>query len=306
MKILLFGANGQVGWELQRSLSPLGEVIALGHRDADLAQPVRGHIERHRPDVIVNAAAYTAVDQAETETELAMRVNAGAVAEMAQAAAASGALLVHYSTDYVFDGEKDGVYVESDPTNALSSYGRSKLAGEHAICAEAGCRHLVFRTSWVYAVRGKNFARTILQRARTMDRLQVVADTTGAPTSAELIADVTALALQQCRQEGLVQARPRADADAGLGIFHLVPSGATTWHEYACHLVAQARAAGIALRVEPQAIAPVPASAFPAPARRPRNSRMSNQRLAERFGLTLPDWRLHVNRFVDALAREKS
>jgi dTDP-4-dehydrorhamnose reductase len=298
MKILLFGADGQVGWELQRSLSPLGTVDALGHREADLVQSVQERIERARPQVIVNAAAYTAVDRAESEPELALRVNAGAVGEMAAAAARLGALLVHYSTDYVFDGGKSGPYREDDPTGPLNVYGRTKLAGEEAIRAVPGCEHLILRTSWVYALRGRNFARTILQRARTLDRLQVVADTQGVPTSAELIADVTALALLRLRD----RAPGRA---ARLGTFHLVPAGATTWHGYALYLVEQARQAGMPLRVAPDQIIAVPASTFAAPARRPLNSRLDNGRLCERFGLVAPDWRLHVRRVVDALAREK-
>jgi len=310
MNILLFGADGQVGWELRRALSPLGPVTALGRREADLEQPVAPLIERQRPDLIVNAAAYTAVDRAEAEPERALRINAGAVGEMADCAAALGALLVHYSTDYVFDGRKpnDGsaaaAYSETDPTGPLSAYGRSKLAGEEAIRA-AGCDHLILRTSWVYAARGGNFARTILQRARTMDRLQVVADTYGVPTHAELLADVTALVLQQVQRARGADAPPQGRRDpADLGTYHLVPGGSTTWHGYASHLIELARAAGIALRVAPDAIAPVPASTFPAAAQRPLNSRLDNRRLERRFGLALPDWRWHLARFVDAVARE--
>jgi dTDP-4-dehydrorhamnose reductase len=293
MKILLFGADGQVGWELRRALSPLGPVVALTRREADLAQPVQPLIERHGPDVIVNAAAYTAVDRAESEPELALRINGGAVGEMARSAAALGALLVHYSTD----GSTAGAYNETDPTGPLSSYGRSKLAGEEAIHAVSGCEHLILRTSWVYAARGGNFARTILQRARTQERLQVVADTHGVPTHAELVADVTALVLQSVHRNA-----QRDPAD--LGTYHLVPGGATTWHGYACELIGLARAAGMALRVAPDAIAPVPASTFAAAAQRPLNSRLDNRRLERRFGLSLPDWRWHLARFVDSVARE--
>jgi len=301
MRILLFGANGQVGWELQRSLSSLGELSALGHAEGDLEQPVQPRILAARPDVIVNAAAYTAVDQAETDGARAQRINAGAVAEMAEAAAALGALLVHYSTDYVFDGAKDGPYVESDPTGPLGVYGRSKLDGEAAIRATPGCAHFIFRTSWVYALRGRNFARTIVQRARTMERLQVVADTRGVPTSAELIADITALAIRAARTPGAGAAATRASAG---GTYHLVPSGATTWHAYAVYLIETLRAAGVAIRVAPEHIVPVPASTFPAPARRPLNSLLDNARLAAHLGLHLPDWQLHVRRLADGLARE--
>jgi len=293
MKILLFGADGQVGWELQRALSPLGQVQALARGQADFAQALAPHIERYLPAVIVNAAAYTAVDRAESEPALARRINALAVGEIAEAACRLGALLVHYSTDYVFDGNKGAPYREDDPTAPLSVYGSSKLAGEAAIVS-AGGPHLIFRTSWVYAQRGRNFARTILQRARTLDRLQVVADTYGVPTSAELIADVTALAIRQWRTQ----------ASLANGIYHLVPSGETTWHGYAGYLIEQARAAGMPIRVAPDQIEPVPASTFPAPAQRPLNSRLDNRKLQQEFSLELPDWRLHVRRLADALARE--
>lgn len=295
MNILLYGANGQVGWELQRSLAPLGRLTALGHTDGNLEQPLRERILRERPQVIVNAAAYTAVDKAEAEPERALRINSEAVGEMAQAAAEIGALFVHYSTDYVFDGEKTAPYQVDDPTGPLSVYGRSKLAGEQAI-RSAGCRHLIFRTSWVYAVRGGNFAHTILKRARAMDRLQVVADTFGVPTSAELLADVTALAVH--RLGGPAQG---PDTAALLGTHHLVPCGETTWHGYASFLIQAARERGLPIQVAADAIVAVPASTFPAPARRPLNSRLDNRLLEQRLGLKLPDWRVHVRRFVEEI-----
>jgi dTDP-4-dehydrorhamnose reductase len=297
MDILLFGANGQVGWELQRALAPLGRLTAWGHAEADLEAPLRDRILRERPQLIVNAAAYTAVDQAESEPGRAMRINGEAVGEMATAAAELGALLVHYSTDYVFDGEKSTPYEVDDPTAPLSAYGRSKLAGELAIGAVAGCRHLIFRTSWVYARRGRNFAHTILQRARTQDRLQVVADTFGVPTSAELLADATALVVHRACGHGQW---PGLDGDQGgpWGTYHLVPAGETSWHGYACFLIAAARERGMAIQVAADAILPVPASTFAAPARRPLNSRLNNRLLASRLGLHLPDWRVHVARFA--------
>jgi dTDP-4-dehydrorhamnose reductase len=302
MNILLFGANGQVGRELQRSLAPLGALTALGHADADLEQPLRDTIVRLRPQVIVNAAAYTAVDQAEAEPDRALRINGGAVAEMALAATELGALLVHYSTDYVFDGSKSTPYAVDDAPAPLSVYGRSKLAGETAIRAAPGCRHLIFRTSWVYAVRGSNFAHTILQRARTMDRLQVVADTHGVPTSAELIADVTALALYRTIQGTNSSQAATGAADSYSGTYHLVPAGATTWHGYASFLIETARSRGLPVQVAADAITPVPASTFASPARRPLNSRLDNRLLEQRFGLELPDWRVHVRRFVEEIA----
>jgi dTDP-4-dehydrorhamnose reductase len=290
VNILLFGANGQVGHELRLALAPFGNLTALGRADGDLEKPVRDLIAKVRPDVIVNAAAYTAVDKAESEPERAMRVNAGAVAEMAQAAAQLGTLLVHYSTDYVFDGHKVGSYVESDATGPLSAYGRSKLAGEEAIRMTPGCTHLIFRTSWVYALHGKNFAHTILQRACTMDRLPVVADTHGVPTNAELISDVTAHAIRVARPDKL-------------GTYHLVPSGETTWYEYAVVLIEAAREAGMPIRVRRENIVPVPASAFAAPAARPLNSRLDNGLLCRTFGLEMPDWKVHVCKFAVAAAR---
>jgi dTDP-4-dehydrorhamnose reductase len=295
MNILLFGAHGQAGWELQRALAPLGALTALGHAEADLEEPVRDTVLRARPAVIVNAAAYTAVDKAESEPQRALRINAGAVAEMAAAARELDALLVHYSTDYVFDGAKAGAYTVDDATAPLNVYGASKLAGEQAIRA-AACRHLIFRTSWVYAARGRNFARTMLARACSLDRLQAVADTVGVPTSAALLADVTALAVHHC-VTAAARALPAPD-----GTFHLVPAGATTWHGYAEFLVETARARGLPVRVAPGAIEAVPASAFAAPAARPRNSRLDNTGLEAAFGLQMPDWRVHVRRLVDELA----
>jgi dTDP-4-dehydrorhamnose reductase len=290
MKILLLGCQGQVGWELQRALAPLGPLVALDRVQADLERPMEPVVQEHQPDVIVNAAAYTAVDQAEAEPQRAWRINAEAVGELAQAAARRGALLVHYSTDYVFDGTGEHAYREDDPTGPLNTYGRSKLGGEEAIRAVPGCRHLIFRTSWVYARRGRNFARTILQRAQTQDSLRVIADTWGAPTSAELIADVTALAVH----------RAGAGSVSG-GLFHLVPAGETTWHGYATYLLECARTAGMPLRVAPEAIEPVPADTFPAAARRPRNSRLDRHRLEAQLGLALPDWRWHLRRWVEEL-----
>jgi len=300
VNILLFGANGQVGWELQRSLSPLGTLTALGHAQADLEQPLQPLIERLRPQVIVNAAAYTNVDRAEAEPARALRINAEAVGEMAQAASATGALLVHYSTDYVFDGENAAPYREDDPTGPVNAYGRSKLAGEQAIRAVTGCRHLILRTSWVYAVRGQNFARAILERAKTLDRLQVVADTFGAPTSAELLADVTALALYRTRLGST--GTTGTVLEPLLGTFHLVPSGHASWHEYACLLIEAARARGLPIRVSRQNIEPVPASTFRTTARRPRNSRLDNTLLQQHLGIELPSWQVHVRRFVEEIA----
>jgi dTDP-4-dehydrorhamnose reductase len=293
MKILLIGKNGQVGSELQRTLLPLGEVHALGRGEVDLQDlaSLRQALARHGADVIVNASAYTAVDKAESDEAGAFRVNAEAVGVMADWARAHDALLVHYSTDYVFDGAKDGAYLETDATNPRSAYGRSKRAGEEAV-ARSGCRALVLRTSWVFSVHGGNFIKTMLRLAKERDSLNVVADQFGAPTSAELLADVTALAIAGHRRGALPG-----------GVYHLSAAGATTWHGLASHVVARALANGARLTLAPGQIHAVPTEAYPLPAQRPRNSRMDTGALSGALGLQLPDWRVHVDRAVDQLTR---
>ena len=294
MKILLFGKNGQVGWELQRSLAPLGEVLALDRRSTphggDLSQPERlaQTVRDWRPDVIVNAAAHTAVDKAESEPDLARCLNATAPAALAQAAAEVGAWLVHYSTDYVFNGQGDLPWQEGDATGPLSVYGQTKLEGEQAI-ATSGCKHLIFRTSWVYAARGGNFAKTMLRLAAERERLTVINDQHGAPTGADLIADVTAHAIRQVMANS---------APTLAGIYHLVASGETTWHGYASHVISQARNIQPELGLKVSDIAPVPTSAFPTPAQRPLNSRLSTHKLQQAFGLVLPPWQQGVNRML--------
>lgn len=293
MKILLFGANGQVGWELQRSLAPLGEVVALGSSGTDglagdFRQPdaVAQTVRIVRPDAVVNAAAYTAVDKAESEADVARCINALAPAAIAQAAREVGAALVYYSTDYVFDGSGTRPWQEGDATGPLNTYGRTKLEGEHAIAA-ALPRHLVFRTSWVYAARGGNFARTMLRLARERDKLTVIDDQTGAPTGADLIADVTAHALRALLQ------------DAGkAGTYHLAAAGETTWNGYARFVLQQALARGQELKAHPEQVEPVPTSAFPTPATRPHNSRLATARLRGTFGLHLPAWQQGVARML--------
>lgn len=296
MKILLLGKDGQVGWELQRALAPLGEVVALGRGGApplsgDLAQPeiLAATVRSVAPDVIVNAAAYTAVDKAESEPGLAQTVNAIAPALLARAAAGIGAWLVHYSTDYVFDGSGTTAWTEESPMGPLNVYGRTKLEGEGLI-RDSGCRHLIFRTSWVYAARGQNFARTMLRLASERESLNVVDDQFGAPTGAELIADVTAHALRAAL------AGPEVS-----GLYHLAASGSTTWHGYACHVVELARRIGATVKVPREAIHPVPTTAFPTPARRPANSRLDCSRLQRTFGLHLPRWESGVDRLVTEL-----
>jgi len=292
MKILLFGKNGQVGWELQRSLAPLGQVLALDrhNRDfwGDLSQPERlvETVRACRPDVIVNAAAHTAVDKAESEPELARCLNASAPAALAQAAAQTGAWLVHYSTDYVFNGQGQSPWQEDDATNPLSVYGQTKREGEQAIVA-SGCRHLIFRTSWVYAARGGNFAKTMLRLAAERERLTVIDDQHGAPTGADLIADVTAHAIRAAWQQ----------PELG-GLYHLAAAGQTSWHGYASHVLAQARQIRPELPLKVSDIAAVPTSAFPTPAQRPLNSRLDTRKLQQAFGLVLPPWPFGVNRML--------
>jgi dTDP-4-dehydrorhamnose reductase len=296
MKILLLGKNGQVGWELQRSLAPLGELIALDRHSSEFCGDLANQagladtVRTVRPDVIVNAAAYTAVDKAESEPELASAINAHAPEVLAREAAELGAWLVHYSTDYVFGGGGDRPWREDDPTFPLNVYGQTKLLGEHMI--DWVCpRHLIFRTSWVYAARGGNFAKTMLRLAQERDQLKVINDQFGAPTGAELIADVTAHAIRQVRQPG-------ADTQALAGIYHLVASGCTTWFDYAQYVIAQARKLQPGLAIKSTAIEPVPTSAFPTPAQRPLNSRLDTRKLQETFGLSLPEWQLGVDRML--------
>jgi len=293
MKILLFGKNGQVGWELQRALAPLGELIALDRQgegslcgDLSNLQGLVETINQVKPDVIVNAAAHTAVDKAESEPELAYGINALASGTMAQAAHKLGAWLVHYSTDYVFNGSGDKPWLEDDATGPLGVYAASKLEGEHLI-HQSGCKHLIFRTSWVYAARGNNFAKTMLRLAGERDSLNVINDQIGAPTGAELIADVTA----HCLRTALT--KPEVS-----GLYHLVAAGETSWHGYASFVLEQARQAGRDLKVTPDNIHAVPTSAFPTPAKRPNNSRLNTAKLQHTFGLTLPNWQTGVTRML--------
>lgn len=299
MKLLLLGRNGQVGWELQRSLAPLGELIALDRQGDAGGQGLCGDLSRLdelartvralRPDVIVNAAAHTAVDKAESEPDQARLLNALAPQVLAREAAQTGALLVHYSTDYVFDGSGSAARTETEATAPLSVYGSSKLEGEQLI-QTSGCRHLIFRTSWVYAARGGNFAKTMLRLAQEREALSVIDDQWGAPTGADLIADVTAHAIRQLQ---------RQPGDQGL--YHLVAGGETTWHAYASHVIAKARELAPERPWKVQRIAAVPTSAFPTPAQRPHNSRLNTDRLQQTFGLRLPHWQAGVDRMLQEI-----
>lgn len=297
MKLLLLGAQGQVGWELQRSLAPLGRVTALGRQNGaglsgDLARPTElvTTLETLRPDVIINAAAYTAVDRAEDEPEQAELINAQAPALLAREAQRQGAILVHYSTDYVFDGSGQRPWREDDATAPLNVYGRTKRAGEEAILA-SGCRHLILRTSWVHAARGHNFLHTMLRLAAERTELTVIDDQIGAPTGAELIADVTAHALVALLNQRLEQ-----------GLYHLAAAGETSWHGYARHAITSAKRAGLALRTDPEQVHPVSTQDWPTPARRPLNSRLDTRKLTRSLGLQLPPWQQGVERAVQEIA----
>ena len=292
MKVLLLGKGGQVGWELQRSLAPLGELVALDFDstdfNADFSRPeqLAETVLKVRPDVIVNAAAHTAVDKAESEPDFARKLNATSPGVVAEAAKHVGALMVHYSTDYVFDGSGSKPWREDDATGPLSVYGRTKLEGEQLVAANCP-RHLIFRTSWVYAARGGNFAKTMLRLAKERDRLTVIDDQFGAPTGAELLADVTSHAIRATLQDA-----------KKIGLYHLVAGGETSWHGYAKFVVEQAREAGVELKASPSTVDAVPTSAFPTPATRPQNSRLDTSKLQSTFGLTLPHWQAGVARML--------
>jgi dTDP-4-dehydrorhamnose reductase len=290
----LIGANGQLGHELRFALASLGEVTALTRPDLDLsdASHLQANIEQvletHHPEVIVNAAAYTAVDKAESEPELAAQINAHALQYLAEAANASGACLVHYSTDYVFAGDKPLThqYVETDTPNPQSVYGRTKLLGEQLI-AQYCPKHLIFRTSWVLGQHGGNFLKTMLRLAQDRDQLQVVSDQWGAPTSAALIAQTTTQVLTE------MLAAP-AD-DSRWGIYHLVAAGAVTWHQYAHYVISKAREAGLAIKINPQAISPINTKDYPVAAMRPLNSQLNTDKIRQNFGIVLPNWQMGVD-----------
>lgn len=293
MKILLLGKNGQVGHELQRSLLPLGDVVALGRKEANLEDPasIQQVLSNHAPNLIVNAAAYTAVDKAESDEATALTVNAESVKAMAEYANKANALLVHYSTDYVYDGEKIGIYTEADATNPQSAYGRTKLAGEEAILA-SGCRALIFRTSWVFSAHGGNFIKTIMRLAAERDSLGIVADQVGAPTSAELIADVTALAIAAHKKNAIAH-----------GIYHLTGTGEVSWHGFATHIVTRLKENGVALKLNPQQIRPIATEEYPLPAKRPKNSRLDTGKLSKALGLEIPHWSIYADRTIDQLTK---
>jgi dTDP-4-dehydrorhamnose reductase len=299
MKILLLGKNGQVGWELQRSLAPLGEVIALDSKSQDHCgdlndlQGLTDTVRSVAPDIIVNAAAHTAVDRAENEADLARTINALAPAMLAQEAKRCNAWLVHYSTDYVFDGSGDKPWLETDKPGPLNVYGKTKLEGEQFIHM-SGCKHLIFRTSWVYGARGGNFARTMLRLAQERDSLSIINDQIGAPTGADLLADITAHAIRAA------QLKPELS-----GLYHLVAAGETSWHGYASFVIDYAQRTGISMWITPEDVHPVPTSAFPTTAKRPLNSRLDTSKLQNSFGLHLPHWQTGVTRMLTEILDKK-
>lgn len=293
MDILLFGKTGQVGWELQRALAPLGNVIAVDVHSKDYCgdfsnpEGVAETVRQIKPDAIVNAAAHTAVDKAESEPEFAQLLNATSVEAIAKEAEKLGAWLVHYSTDYVFPGDGEKPWLETDVTAPLNVYGATKLAGEKAV-QENCTRHLIFRTSWVYAGKGNNFAKTMLRLAKERTELSVINDQFGAPTGAELLADCTAHALR------VALAKPDV-----AGLYHLVASGTTTWYDYAALVFNEAREAGIELAINK--LNTIATNAYPTPARRPINSRLNTQKFQQNFGLVLPEWEMGVKRMLAEL-----
>jgi dTDP-4-dehydrorhamnose reductase len=292
VRIMLTGAQGQVGWELARSLQPLGEVHALDRRGCDLSQPetLPAIVQRIEPDVIVNAAAYTAVDDAEDEEALANTINGRSAGILAEEARKRDALLVHYSTDYVFNGTRAGLYTEDDETDPVNAYGRSKLMGEQLI-RESGARHLIFRTSWVYARRRKNFIGTIQRLARERSSINVVMDQVGAPTSAELIADVTLLSLYRSTQQG-------GEIQPESGIYNLTAGSHASWHEVAVYVVEEMLRHGCELSLSPDSIHPIPSAAYPTKASRPANSKLSVAKIERALGVTMPPWQSGVAHVV--------
>ncbi len=297
MTILLLGRDGQVGWQLQRSLAPHGVVVACSRAECDLSDPaqIRSVVRQVQPSVIVNATAYTAVDKAETESALAFCINAEAPGVLAEEASRLGALLVHYSTDYVYAGDKAGAYVETDPTGPQSVYGRSKLAGEEAIRAVGG-KSLIFRTSWVFGEQGGNFVKTILRLARERDGLNVVADQLGSPTPAALIATVSGIVL------AMLAGGRRLDAGENR-LYHLAAARPVSWCEFARTIVGLAGALpGLDLKLAPDAIRAITTAEYPTPAKRPANSRLDCSRLENDFGLQMPDWQPYLERMLQSIA----
>ena len=295
MKLLLLGSNGQLGWELRRSLSPLSKIFACDRNTVDFndLDSLKKLVRNYRPDVIVNAAAYTNVDKAESDAENAFWVNFEAVDLLAKEATALNSWLIHYSTDYIFDGTKNGSYKEEDRTNPESVYGKSKLQGESAII-DSKCKYLIFRTSWLYSTYGNNFVKTVLSIARKRSELRVVCDQIGAPTSADLVADVTSLCLHRIIQDNL------SSKDIS-GVYHLTSTGKTSWYDLAKYVIIEAQKHGGIFTAKPENIIAINALEYPLPAKRPANSLLNSQKLCKTFNLYLPAWETHADRIIKEL-----
>ena len=299
MKILLLGANGQVGWELRRSLAPLGEIRAYDRHTGNLQKldDLSRLIRDFSPEAIVNAAAYTSVDKAESELDEAFLINSKAVEFLAKEAKLLNAWFIHYSTDYVFDGLKSGAYIETDTPNPQSVYGQTKYDGEESI-KESKVKHLIFRTAWVYSKRGANFIKTMIQLAKKQDELKVVNDQIGAPTGAELIADVTALCLYQIAQY-------KNSAHNLSGTYHLTPTGETSWHGFAQFIIAEALGLGVKFRASFENVQAISTSEYPLPAKRPSNSLLDTKKICNTFNVYMPPWQTHVERLFKELYSQK-
>jgi dTDP-4-dehydrorhamnose reductase len=300
MKILLFGKNGQLGWELQRSLLPLGDLTTLARDSQDFCGDLTDllgladTIKKIKPDVIVNAAAYTAVDRAESEPDMALLINSDAPRVLAKEAKLLDALLVHFSTDYVFDGLGDHSWREEDATNPLNIYGETKLAGEQAV-RNINCKYLIFRTSWVFGARGNNFAKTMIKLAQEQNSLTVINDQHGAPASVELLADVVAHAIRTVQQQTGLE-----------GLYHVTANGETSWYHYACFVIDYALKAGVNLKIKSDQIRPVPSNAFHVAAKRPKNSRLDTTKFEKAFNLKMPHWKTGVSRMLSEIIENKS
>lgn len=306
MRILIIGKTGQVSWELQRSMGALGKVHCLGRPELDLADPdsVRNGVRGFTPDLLINAAAYTAVDQAESEPGLAMKINGEAPGIMAEEMKRAGGLMVHYSTDFVYDGSGESPWVESSPTAPLNAYGASKLAGDRAVAAAAGA-YLIFRTSWVYGARGRNFLRTILRLAESGKPLRIVDDQIGSPTWSRDIATATALVVKQLSQGAPGNSTPGSGASDVNGIYHLSSSGFASWRQFASAIVDEWQRLGMGGGQTPQVV-PITSAEYPTPARRPKNSRLSNAKLNATFGFSLPEWQDSLRLVMEEVAASHS
>ncbi len=308
MKILLFGKNGQIGRELQKSLTPLGEIKTHDSQTANFedSQNLRNIITNYVPNIIINAAAYTAVDKAESEFDKAKQINGVAVRILAEEAKKLKAWLIHYSTDYVFDGEKTEPYLETDLPNPLNAYGKTKLLGEQAV-QEINGHFLIFRISGVYSSHGSNFLKTILHLAKKKNEINVVSDQFSTPTSAKFIADTTALIVDRIWNVSFQDRGKNKNRDSKqiCGIYHLTPPGKVSWYDFASYIINQAVENKMTLQLKPNGINPIPATSYPSPTKRPRDSRLDSTKISKIFGIRLPEWQTHIQEFIKKWALEE-